>query len=243
VRFLSPAPTRVEGSLGEGPIRILPGQYLDKETGLAYNYFRDYDPQTGRYVQSDPIGLAGGINTYLYVNGTPTTYSDPPGKNPAIIAGAVLGGISGFMGAIASSGCKPINWWKVGIATLVGAGAGAAIGAFAPAVLVTGGASAFVDTAVANVGIQVASSVAGNAIGQGVSYATDPAGTQFNAGSLAGSAVAGAFAGTMSVGAAVARAEGLASGSVAGRLAAGTPGVIGAAGISAENAPSGCGCQ
>ncbi|SRR6266568_996541 len=60
------------------------------------------------------------------------------------IAGAILGGISGFAGAVASSGCKPINWWKVGAATPVGAGAGAAIGAFAPVVLFTAGVDAFI---------------------------------------------------------------------------------------------------
>jgi RHS repeat-associated protein len=43
------------------PLR-LPGQYFDKETNLHHNYFRDYDPGIGRYIQSDPIGLDGGIN-------------------------------------------------------------------------------------------------------------------------------------------------------------------------------------
>jgi RHS repeat-associated protein len=62
-----------------------PGQYFDKETSRNYNYFRDYDPQVGRYVQSDPMGLRGGYNTYVYSTGNPLTYSDPWGLETVVI--------------------------------------------------------------------------------------------------------------------------------------------------------------
>lgn len=53
-----------------------PGQYFDSETGLHYNNFRDYDPVTGRYIESDPIGLDGGYNLYAYAFNDPLQYID-----------------------------------------------------------------------------------------------------------------------------------------------------------------------
>jgi RHS repeat-associated protein len=74
----------------------LPGQLYDAETGLNYNYYRDYDPVIGRYFESDPIGLEGGVNTYAYVRGSPLAYIDSRGEvsaQVAAIVGVVIVGI------------------------------------------------------------------------------------------------------------------------------------------------------
>jgi RHS repeat-associated protein len=70
-------PTGISGSVTM-PL-MFPGQYWDSETQLSQNWNRDYDPTIGRYVQSDPIGLLAGINTYVYVFNDPVFFFDTSG--------------------------------------------------------------------------------------------------------------------------------------------------------------------
>jgi RHS repeat-associated protein len=120
-----------------------PGQYYQAETGLNYNYFRDYDPATGRYIESDPIGLAGGsVSTYAYTDENPVNYSDPTGNCPWCVAaavGAAIGGASaGFTAYLQGARAQDIV-----VATALGAGAGALSGFTfgAAGTLIVGGAS------------------------------------------------------------------------------------------------------
>lgn len=83
-----------------------PGQYFDSEIGTSYNYFRNYDPTTGRYTTNDPIGLEGGLNPYFYANANPVVFMDPTGLIiPGSASGPPGGGAaeanSGRMGGIA----------------------------------------------------------------------------------------------------------------------------------------------
>jgi RHS repeat-associated protein len=104
-----------------------PGQRYDAATGLYYNYFRDYDAASGRYIQVDPIGLAGGINPYIYANGSPLKYTDRTGEFGVV--GAVLGAafeVGGQAFINYRRGCDVLNarnynWAQVGFSALVGA--------------------------------------------------------------------------------------------------------------------------
>lgn len=81
----------------------LPGQYHDEETGLHYNRHRYYDPTLGRYISRDPIGVAGGLNLYLYAGNDPVNRADPLGL-----------------------------WWKTALSVVAAAAAAVVVVALAP---------------------------------------------------------------------------------------------------------------
>ena len=77
-----------------------PGQYYDVHSGLYYNHNRYYNPELGRYMEPDPIGLAGGLNPYAYVGNDPVNKVDPSG----LIVGLSDSQLSGVFGSPAPGG-------------------------------------------------------------------------------------------------------------------------------------------
>jgi RHS repeat-associated protein len=95
-----------------------PGQYFDAESTFYHNGYRDYASNLGRYLQSDPVGVAGGLNTYRYTDDNPVNFADPSGRCPWCIA-AVIGGVAGGLGLYANN---PHASW-LDYAKAIGAGA------------------------------------------------------------------------------------------------------------------------
>jgi RHS repeat-associated protein len=91
-----------------------PGQYFDGETGLHYNYFRYYDPGLGRYVTSDLVGLATGLNTYGYVAQQPTVSIDLFGLEKTILIVRTTGDPDAYQGLLTWEKEGPFPWKKPG---------------------------------------------------------------------------------------------------------------------------------
>lgn len=160
--------------------KLFPGQYYDSETGLHYNYFRDYDPSTGRYIESDPIGLAGGLNTYTYAGGNPLIYADPTGEFVNFAVGAAIGGLSGLVAAL-NNPCASDG--DIAKAFFAGAAVGALTGGFGPGIV---GSTIRVMTR------QGAAGFTGNSAGQ---FATMKRGQRYSIGQAATQGAVGAIGG------------------------------------------------
>src|SRR5262249_1993126 len=97
----------------------MPGQEFDVETGLYQNGFRDYAPGWGRYLESDPIGLAGGLKTYGYARANPITLTDPLGLCRLAELGIPDDGVVGLLNEVNEASETPLPL-EVGLGFLEG---------------------------------------------------------------------------------------------------------------------------
>jgi RHS repeat-associated protein len=106
--FGSLAPNTNPSGLGTFTYNLrFPGQYALSESGLFYNHARDYDPVTGRYIESDPIGLGGGVNSYAYAGANPLSAFDASGLSCVAMGSMVT---CSYPGGPTVRFPRPIGW-------------------------------------------------------------------------------------------------------------------------------------
>ncbi|MFS1525204.1 RHS repeat-associated core domain-containing protein [Microbulbifer sp. 2304DJ12-6] len=98
-----------------------PGQIKVAEAPYYYNYYRNYEPMIGRFIQGDPLGLYDGLNTYTYVDNNPLIYTDPTGEFGVL--GGVIGGVVDLGLQLAQNGgnLNCVNWGQVAGSAALGA--------------------------------------------------------------------------------------------------------------------------
>jgi RHS repeat-associated protein len=150
-----------------------PGQYFDGETNLHYNHFRYYDPQIGRYITSDPVGLVAGFGTYGYSAGNPILYFDPTGESFCTIAAGAVGGalggaLSGAIQGALTGGLPGLvgGLYVGGIGGAIGGAVGGALGGSLEGGLQGGGTGGILGSAFGGgVGDGMSDSVGGGEVG------------------------------------------------------------------------------
>jgi RHS repeat-associated protein len=166
------------------------GREYSFKTGMYYFRARYYDPVSGRWLSNDPLGIAGGLNQYVFCANNPVNFRDPDGRTPWMLIGAAVGGGLDLAVQLAQgSGFSGINWVSV-VASATSGALGVGLGANVARLTASVAARAALNaagSAAIGAGVQVArNGIEGNPLGTGVRDATVVSGVLGGVGSATG---------------------------------------------------------